>query len=110
MSCSGSATQSIVGKSRAAGRAGDVPRLPAEHLFDEGPGIAQARAWLDPSSMSSATAALSTWRLPRGREAKLLEQGRRDDEADRLDMVQPFEIGIAIDLCGHGAQPDAGQR
>ena len=49
-------------------------------------------------------------RLPQRREAEFLEQSRRDDKADRLHMVEPLEIGIALDFAGHRAHPDAGQR
>ena len=33
-----------------------------------------------------------------GDEAELLQQARGDDQADRLNMVQPFEVGVAIDF------------
>ena len=48
--------------------------------------------------------------LPRRGETELLEQDRRDDQADRPDEVEPFEIGIALDFRRHARHPDDGQR
>jgi hypothetical protein len=48
--------------------------------------------------------------LPRRGEAQILEHDRRHDHTDRLDVIEPLKIGITVDLHGHCAHPDAGQR
>ena len=94
-----------------AGRrgAGDVRCLPAEHSCTKPQG---SRSVGSLSSASKCSADLRTidLGLARRRQAEFLQQDRRDDEPDRLDVVQPFEVRIALDLGRHRDQPIAGQR
>jgi len=48
--------------------------------------------------------------LPRGRETKFFQHDRCHDQAYWLNVVQPFEIGIALELGRHAIHPEAGQR
>ena len=48
--------------------------------------------------------------LPQRGEPQPLEEAGGDDKPDRLNMVQPFEVGVAIEVCGHGDHPETGQR
>ncbi len=99
----------------AAGRRGCRRRCRASQprtLAQERPGIGAAPAalWIA-RSMSSATSravGLRLAALARGRGPSAATG--RDDQTDRLHVVQPFEVGIALGLGRHGAQPVAGQR
>jgi hypothetical protein len=94
---------------RAARRAGDMARFPAEHLFEEGPGISEGRLGKFRADYLRNLPGLDRC-LPERQQPQFLEEGRRDDEAHRGNMVEPFEIGIAIDFRSHGAYRDTGQR
>ena len=94
----------FIGNGRAARRAGDMARFPAKHLFDEGPGIGEGR----PGKLRAdnlANLASVDRRLPERQKPQFLEEGRRDDEAHRRHMVEPFEIGIAIDFAAIALTP-----
>jgi hypothetical protein len=86
-----------------------VARFPAEHLLEEGPCVLQGGRGGVVADMLGDNQAIGLG-LPRRREAQLLEQDGRDDQADRLDVVQPFQVGIALELGRHAAHPEAGQR
>ena len=88
---------------------GGPPGLPAtwrasqpRTCCDESPGIRKRRLGrVDQSPMSSATAPrVDSSELCRrsGTRPSSLSRFGADDEADRLDMVQPFEIGIALEF------------
>ena len=92
-----------------AGRASNVARFPAKHLFEEGPRISECGLGKLRADNLGNLAGVD-WRLPERQQPQFLEERRRDDEAHRGHMVEPFEIGIAIDFRSHGAYPDTGQR
>jgi hypothetical protein len=48
--------------------------------------------------------------LQLGDELELLDHRGRDDEARGLDVVEPFEVGVAANLHAHVRHPVTGQR
>ena len=101
--------EQFIGDGRAARRAGDMARLPAKHLFDEGPRVSECGLGKFRANNLANLAGVDG-RLPERQKPQFLEEGRSDDKANRRHMVEPFEIGVAIDFRSHRAYPDTGQR
>ena len=94
---------------RAARGACHVGGIPAQDLLEEGPGISDGRAVAFEVEMHLQLGRVGLGLLL-GDERQLLDHRWRDDEARGLDVIQPFEIGVAAELHVHGAQPVTGQR
>ena len=99
----------VIRQFRPAWTAGDVLRLPAEHLFKERPGILEPGLGRIFSDVRRNDRGVGLG-LPRWGEAKLLEQNGRHDQADRPDEIDPLEIRITLDFRRHARHPDDGQR
>ena len=85
----------------------DVGGFPSEDLMDEAPRVRQRRAWpLDVEEIPNSRAVRR--RLPCRHEAKLVEHGAGDDQADGLHVIEPDQLGF-VDLA-HGAQLALGHR
>jgi hypothetical protein len=98
----------IVRQIRPARAAINVFRLPAKHLREKGPRFSQGRFGGIRIYVFGNDRGVSL-RLPRGCETKLFQHDRCHDQTDRLNVVEPFEIGIAFEI-SHAAHPEAGQR
>jgi hypothetical protein len=105
----GKKDEQIVGEDGAARGAGDIARFPSEHPLDERPGIGEGRFGGFRSDNFGDDARVD-WRLPLWRQSQFLEKTRRDDETNRRDVVNPFEVWVSIAFYRHCAHPDAGQR
>ena len=44
------------------------------------------------------------------RKSQILEQGRGDHQADGWNVVEPFKVGVPVDVLRHHTHPDTGQR
>ena len=58
------------------------------------------------TNLSSLSTALSAGVCQYWHKAEILEQHRRDNKPDWLDVVEPFEIGIAPHVGCHSDHPD----
>jgi hypothetical protein len=105
----GKRDEQFIRNGRAPGRSGDMAGLPTEDLFRESPGIRKGGLGRVPFDKLGDRARIN-WALPYRRQPQLLEQAGGDDKTDRLNMVQPFEVRVAIEVFGHSAHPEAGQR
>jgi hypothetical protein len=105
----GQADMNIVRQWWAARTAGDKFRLPTKHVMHKTPRIVQCRLVLILSDMFGDLRAVDLG-LPGRGEAEVLQQDRRDDKPNRPDVIQPFEIGIALYFSRHGDQRVTGQR
>ena len=86
-----------------------MARLPTQNLLHKLPGIPQG-GFQSVAFDQLGDRARVDRALPQGRETQSLQETGRDDETYRLNMVQPLEVGIAFDVCGHGDHPETGQR
>ncbi len=95
----------VVGQRRPSGRAGNEGSIPPEDVGEERPGVGQCRAFVCVAEMFGDRIAIGAQLLLR-HQPVTGEDGGRDDEAGRLDVAEPFEIGVGR---GH-AQLLPGQR
>ena len=105
----GHGNEEVVGQRRPVGRARHVWRRPVEEVAEEGPGIGERGrgvVGLDEGGVGGAVGR----GLPCGDEGALLDDRGREDEARGLDVVEPFEVGVAGHRVGHGDHPVFGQR
>lgn len=105
----GQRNQELGRHSRPAGARGDMARLPAEHLLDESPGIAD-RGFIFVLIEQRLDRARVEWGLADRHKPQFLEHGRRHDETDPLGIIEPFEVRVESMLSRHRDQPDAGHR
>src|SRR5262245_354680 len=90
----------VLGHIRAAWTAGHMLRLPSQHLFEEWPHILQGGYSRIIADGLGNNPSISLG-LSRRCETELLEQNRRHDKADWLNVVQPFKVGIALRVSRH---------
>ncbi len=105
----GKSDEQVIRNGRATGRSGDMAGLPTEDLFHKSPGISKRRLGPVPFDKLRDRTRIDR-ALPYRGEPQLLKQTGGDDKTDRLNMVQPFEVGVAIEVFGHTAHPETGQR
>ena len=86
-----------------------MTHLPTEDLLNESPRIRESGLCCIPLDKLGDRTRIDR-ALPYRGEPQFLKQAGSDDKTDRLNMVQPFKIGVAIELCGHSSHPETGQR
>ena len=86
-----------------------MARLPSQNLLDKTPWIPESGLCRILFEQFRDRARVNRG-LPQWREPQSLQQARGDDKTYGLDMVQPLQVGIAIDFRGHGDHPETGQR
>ena len=101
--------QLILRNGRAARCASDMAGFPAKHLLHKSPGIPQGGLRAIRIEQFGDCACID-WRLTKRGKPKPLKEAGSDYKPDRLNVVQPFEVGVAIKVCGHGDHPETGQR
>src|SRR5258706_30401 len=100
--------QLLIRNGGAAMRPGDMASLPAKNLLNKRPRIPQGGLRGIRVEQPGDRTRVDRG-LPQGREPQSLQEAGGDNKPDRLNMVQPFEVGVAIKVCGHGDHPDTGQ-
>ena len=89
--------EQLIRNGRAPGRSGDMTRLPTEDLLRESPRIRESGLCHIPFDKLGDRARIDR-ALPYRGEPELLKEAGGDDKTDRLNMVQPFKIGVAIEV------------
>ena len=90
------------GKRRPARRTGEIALPPAEEFAGEGREVCQGGRL---SREEAAEGFLLCGDVPVGDDAGGEKGGRRDDEADRLDVAEPFVVGAEGGVVGHQEGP-----
>jgi len=101
--------QLLIWNGRPARRSGDMARFPPQHLLNKRPRISQGGLRGIRIEQPDDRTRVDRG-LPQGREPQSLQEAGADNKPDRLNMVQPLKVGVAIEVCGHGDHPDTGQR
>ena len=86
-------------------------RLPAEHFLEEAPRIVKCRFRRIVCDVRGNNCAIGLG-LARRRKAELLKQHGRHHQPDRPDEIEPFQIGIALEIGRHalpGRRPEIDQ-
>jgi hypothetical protein len=86
-----------------------MARFPTKDLLDESPRLWETGLCYIPFDKLRDRTRIDR-ALPYRREPEFFKQAGGNDKTDRLNVVQPFKIGVAVELCGHGAHPETGQR
>ena len=87
--------EQFIGNGRAPGCSGDMARFPAKDLLDESPRIRESGLCCIPLDKFGDRTRIDR-ALPYRGEPEFLKEAGSDDKTDRLNMVQPFKIGVAI--------------